>query len=183
MGSTAGSLPDVCLVDFDASGFDPSLFASYAVPRPESILRSVHKRQAKFFFGRYCARLALAELGALTGEIPIGKFREPVWPHGIIGSITDTGSLAAAVALHQGRYSGIGIDIEYSRNAHERSTLRSVVVNAEEFTYLESMAAFMPIDLLLTIVFSAKESSFKRVFGTVHRYFDFDAVMVVDLSL
>lgn len=177
-----GAVPAAFIVEFDAGQFDPVAFSRYGVPLPASVSGSVRKRQAEFFFGRYCARLALAELDLPAGEVAIGASREPVWPDATIGSITHTGTLAAAIAMPQGCHAGIGIDIERIVGAEERTALRSLVLKADELAYLESIAGAMSMDLLLTITFSAKESFFKAVFGDIRRYIDFDAVMVAEVS-
>jgi 4'-phosphopantetheinyl transferase EntD len=177
-----GDAPPAFMVRFDAGQFDPSLFSRHGVAVPASIARSVQKRQAEFFFGRYCASMALAELGMRASEIAIGASREPVWPGAVIGSITHTGTVAAAIALPRGQHSGVGIDIEHIVGVDAQAALRSTVVNADEFAYLSSIAATLPLDLSLTIAFSAKESFFKAVFGHVRRHIGFDEVMVADLS-
>lgn len=170
------------MVRFDAGHFDPVLFSRHGVVMPASIAASVQKRQAEFFFGRYCAAQALAELGMPASEIAIGASREPLWPAGVIGSITHAGTVAAAIAMPRGRHAGIGIDIEHIVGVDECAAMRSVVVNASECAYLVSLAASMSLELALTIAFSAKESFFKAVFAHVRRHLDFDAVMVEELS-
>lgn len=100
---------------FDAARFQPQAFAAAAIACPDSIARSVRKRQAEFLFGRLAARLALgAALGPVQAqaEIAIGTAREPCWPAGSLGSISHGDGCAAAVALAAGQHQGIGIDLE-----------------------------------------------------------------------
>jgi 4'-phosphopantetheinyl transferase EntD len=65
------------------------------------ISRAVEKRRREFQTVRHCARRALDELGLPPAAIPPGGHREPLWPPGVVGSLTHcTGYRAAAVA-HQ----------------------------------------------------------------------------------
>jgi 4'-phosphopantetheinyl transferase EntD len=79
------------------------------------VARAVAKRRQEFATGRRCAREALAKLGvpgSLGTPILSGPNREPVWPPGIVGSITHCeGYRAAAVAREQDLVS-VGIDAE-----------------------------------------------------------------------
>jgi phosphopantetheine--protein transferase-like protein len=105
--------------------------------------------------------------------------REPVWPLGIVGSITHGGVLAAAVALPSELCQGIGVDIEQvAKTAEAQHALRSQCVSAREYFLLESLQDRIEIGVLLTLVFSAKESFFKATSVAVGHYFDFDAIEV-----
>ena len=63
-----------------------------------AIERAVDKRRAEFTRGRACAREALSELGVPPQPIPVGTHRQPVWPLGVVGSITHCKGLVVAVA-------------------------------------------------------------------------------------
>src|SRR4051812_6216576 len=56
------------------------------------------KRIDDFPRGRACAPRALRELGVEDFSLLGGPQREPIWPAAIIGSITHTHGMAAAVA-------------------------------------------------------------------------------------
>ena len=60
-------------------------------PLPEEeplIAKSVAKRRNEFITVRYCARLALEELGVPPVPILKGEKGEPCWPDGVVGSLT-----------------------------------------------------------------------------------------------
>jgi 4'-phosphopantetheinyl transferase EntD len=62
---------------------------------------AVDSRLREFATGRSCARQALAGLGLAPAPILRGAKREPLWPAGIVGSITHCrGYRAAAVAFN-----------------------------------------------------------------------------------
>src|ERR1700679_1440183 len=88
-GSNGVTLP-VHLITFDIEYFCPEAFAATGIACPPSVARAVRSRQAEFFFGRLAARSVLAALNAPPGEVSVGASREPVWPPGIVGSISHT---------------------------------------------------------------------------------------------
>ena len=84
-------------------------------PLPEEeplIAKSVAKRRNEFITVRYCARLALEELGVPPVPILKGDKGEPCWPDGVVGSLTHCeGFRGAAVGRHDAVRS-VGIDAE-----------------------------------------------------------------------
>lgn len=178
----AGIALNVYLLAFDIEKFSTEAFATSDIACPPSVARSVSKRQAEFYFGRLAARQALKALGVQALDVGIGASRQPLWPVGVIGSISHTRTDAAAVALRLGECSGVGIDLEPVAGPDACAALSATVVDKEELRYLETLADAWPISILLTAAFSAKESLFKAAFGVVGRYFDFSAarVCVVD---
>jgi len=64
----------------------------------------VGKRINEFTHGRYCARTAMSMLDMSPAPIGKGANREPLWPTGVIGSITHTSTAAAAVVARVDRY-------------------------------------------------------------------------------
>jgi 4'-phosphopantetheinyl transferase EntD len=82
---------------------------------PAEIAASVSmsaRRRAAFCAGRACARAALARLGAPAAAIAIGPARAPVWPSGIVGSISHTDNIVAAVVARDPPIGGVGLDLE-----------------------------------------------------------------------
>ncbi len=182
---TDGSSLTVHLLFFDQSCFDPEDFAATGISCPANIARSVRKRQAEFLFGRLAARLTLNDVAPTTSaaEVAIGPTREPIWPPGIIGSISHCDRVAAAIAEPQGTRRGIGIDLERVASAKTCEALLTTVVDDKETALLRQLAGERwPIETLLTLVFSAKESLFKGAFPVVGRYFHFSAAQLVALD-
>lgn len=173
----------VHVLEFDIGRFVPGAFEASGIDCPPIVARSVHKRQAEFFFGRLAARHALSALGIAPVEIPIGPSREPQWPRNVIGSISHSQCLAAACAELHGHRRGMGIDIERVVAAEARDALLGTIVGPDEIAYLHELTDdAWSLEALLTIVFSAKESLFKGLFDTVGRYFDFSAARIVALD-
>ncbi|WP_250626791.1 4'-phosphopantetheinyl transferase family protein [Pinirhizobacter soli] len=170
-------------MSFDMASFNAEFFAINGIACPANVARSVHKRQAEFYFGRLVARHALRELGVVETEVRVGASREPVWPPGIVGSISHTRTLAAAAVVPAGECSGVGIDIEQVVGEDASVALKATVISSEELFYLQTQTGVLSLNALLTIAFSAKESLFKSAFSEVGRYFDFRAARVVHLDM
>src|SRR5262245_55329307 len=68
-----------------------SAYASKDFPISEAERRyvdnAVHKRQAEFTAGRWCAHRALERIGRTVDTVPIGTLGAPQWPTAVIGSI------------------------------------------------------------------------------------------------
>jgi enterobactin synthetase component D len=180
-------VPPAVLIAYDVDAFGVTAFARHGIDMPASIERSVKKRQAEFFMGRLAAGDALGALlhGQATGDgwqIAIGASREPVWPAGVVGSITHAGRYAAAVATSAAGITGIGIDIERLIGSETRQSVEDTVLKPAEQSLLHALAGNVSYEMLLTIAFSAKESFFKGSFATVGTYFDFTAVDLTALD-
>src|SRR4051812_2128234 len=90
-------------IDLGIADLLPAGVASYevqdaTVPEPlfseelEVVSRAVAKRKREFALGRMCAHRALSALGVPACGLPMAADRSPVWPSGIVGSITHSGS-------------------------------------------------------------------------------------------
>ena len=127
--------------------------APVGYPDEEAALeRAVPRRVAEFRRGRACARAALERLGVPACAIAVGKEREPIWPAGVVGSITHGGGLVAAVAARRERIAALGLDVEPAGPLPEGT--RGLIVHPSEDAG----------DGLEKVVFSAKESIFKALF-------------------
>ncbi|QYF92634.1 4'-phosphopantetheinyl transferase superfamily protein [Massilia sp. PAMC28688] len=167
---------NIYLVPLEADGFALEHFNEAGITLPPQIVRSAPIRQIEYFYGRLAARRALVQLGLPDAQIGTGPMREPLWPRGVTGSISHTRYLAAAIAAPASAHGAIGIDMETVIGPALRPVLISTAVSPAEMDYLSGLQLEHPMDCLLTLVFSAKESFFKAAFPKVRRYFDFDAV-------
>ncbi|CAD0335455.1 hypothetical protein CFBP7900_21950 [Xanthomonas hortorum pv. carotae] len=178
----------VQILAFELAHFSLEAFGVCNIACPDTIARSVRKRQAEYFFGRLAAQQALQHqvlvAAGMCPDIATGSSSEPLWPAQVIGSISHTNRLAAAAVAPLGRWHGIGIDLEHVVGADAREALLSTVVDSSELALLQSICASTNVllEVLLTIVFSAKESLFKASFSAVGRYFDFSCAHLVALD-
>jgi 4'-phosphopantetheinyl transferase EntD len=141
----------------------------------QAISRAAPARRHEFALGRRCAREALARLGGPRVAIPVGRFRDPVWPSGYVGSITHCqGFCAAAVARTQpknGSYAIRGLGLDSEPSASLPAELAGVICTANECAWLATRQGDgMRWDRLF---FCAKESAYKCLFPTTHRFLEF----------
>ena len=129
----------------------------------------VEKRLAEFTHGRYCARSAMQLLNMDAAPIPKGPNREPVWPAGIIGSITHTEGAAAAVVAKSTDVVALGLDMEL--NAPLTPDLITMICLPEENPDQDGTRA--------KLLFSAKESIYKCLYPLLKEYVDFLEMEVV----
>jgi enterobactin synthetase component D len=156
------------------------LSTCYALP--ESLQRAVLKRQVEFLAGRVCAQQAIERLtGHKPATIPSQPDRAPGWHEGIIGSITHTTGYAAALVASATYYYGIGIDCEGILTADNLKLQRHICV-PDELQALHMIYSTWTAELLLTLIFSAKESLFKCLYPQVQTYFGFCAARVIALD-
>ncbi|HEX5742053.1 MAG TPA: 4'-phosphopantetheinyl transferase superfamily protein, partial [Pilimelia sp.] len=84
-------------------------------PYPEEaaqVVRAVPRRRAEYLTVRACARQALGQLGVAPVPLPRGEGGAPVWPEGVVGSLTHCAGFRGAAVAPAHRYAAIGIDAE-----------------------------------------------------------------------
>lgn len=150
----------------------PDAFALLAAER-DSLQSMAPRRVREFTHGRSCARLALAGLGYRDCPVPAGADRAPVWPDGVVGSISHCDDTAAAAVAHREDMGGIGLDLE--RNEELDRQLLPMICRAAE---LERLGNSDVRFLLAKLIFSAKESVFKCIWPQVRRFVDFQEVEI-----
>lgn len=133
----------------------------------------VPRRRQEYRHGRCCARLALVGLGYPDCPVPLGADRAPLWPEGVVGSISHCGDTAAAAVAPRAEFGGIGLDIEKCEELDQ--PLLSMICRSEEIERLGPGDARL---LVGKLIFSAKESVFKCIFPLVQRFVDFQEVEV-----
>ena len=76
------------------------------------VRRSVEKRRLEFSAGRFCARMALSQLGVHDFSLLPDADRVPLWPPGVVGSISHCSGLAVAAVARSESVKSIGVDVE-----------------------------------------------------------------------
>lgn len=137
--------------------------------------RATHTRKLEFLTGRWCARRALARLGAAGVSIPQAEDRSPIWPTGVVGSITHCEGLIGAAVARTDDLAGLGFDAECRRELPGEE-VESILSPEEHTAGGRAGPAGWPI-----VVFSAKEAIYKAVHPLVRVPFDFpDVTLEVD---
>lgn len=126
------------------------------------IERSVPKRRREFTAGRNCLRRALVALGHPEVAIGVGPNREPLLPHGYVGSITHTDDYCAAALLHKRFGVSIGIDAE-PKKFLERDVV-DLILRPSEQRHVDDLCKCYPGLPWDRMIFSAKEAFHKALF-------------------
>jgi 4'-phosphopantetheinyl transferase EntD len=141
--------------------------------------RAVEKRRREFVTARACAREALAQLEQPPRPILSGPRGEPLWPPGVIGSITHCEGYRACAVAHASELLTIGIDAE--PNQPLPAGLLGDIALPEERALLLDLARRLPDTHWDRLLFSIKESIYKAWFPLAERWLGFeDAVVAID---
>ncbi|PWU43231.1 4-phosphopantetheinyl transferase [Micromonospora globispora] len=137
---------------------------------------AVESRRRDFTAGRACARRALAGLGLPVLPVPAATDRSPVWPAGVVGTITHTDGYCAAAAARSAEIRSVGMDAE--RHKELSPGVRRLICLPEE----EESFARLPAGVSWpAVVFSVKESVYKLWHPVVGTWLDFhDARVELD---
>lgn len=157
------SIVAVDLADVDLGDLPPEL----ELARVKSV------RQREYAGGRIAAHRALAAIGHKPAYPMAGPGREPLWPQGLVGSITHTDDVAVAAAAPASAFAGIGIDIERIRPLDPGIAARILTV-AETGQF--GLGGAEPDPGALLRLFSFKESIYKCVFPVFGEFIGFRAV-------
>lgn len=167
--------PSVACAETTGDHLDIDLFDA----EREALGRAVEKRRREFITGRACARLALRRLGAPVVAIPSGPRGEPLWPPGVVGSITHCRGYRACAVARSEALTALGIDAE-PNDPLPAGVLEDVLHGGERELRGEwspHMSHGAAVDLP-RLVFSAKEAVYKAWFPLTGRWLGFEDVEV-----
>jgi 4'-phosphopantetheinyl transferase EntD len=131
------------------------------------VAKAVEGRRREFATGRDCARRALERLGVPPGPIPAGKRGEPIWPTGVVGSITHCRGYRACAVARATDLATIGVDAE--PHAPLSDGLVGYIAGPEEIGRLGELAQAEPSICWDKLLFSAKEAVYKAWFPLAER--------------
>lgn len=118
-------------------------------------------RQREFATGRRCAHHALRQLGILQTDLPRKLNGAPVWPKGVVGSITHCGQYRAAAVAATEHITGLGIDAEICQPLPDGVFRR--VCSIAQRRHVSMLARSCPETLWPVLAFSCKESAYKAL--------------------
>lgn len=168
-------LPPAAIVRATREDLDAVLY-----PEEEAAVgRAVEKRRREFTTARACAREALAELGQPHQAVPSGSRGEPLWPAGIVGSITHCDGYRACAVARSSDLVTVGVDAEPNQPLPEG--LLEDIALPEEREWLRYLARQAPSTHWDRLLFSIKESVYKAWFPLAEKWLGFeDAVVAID---
>ena len=118
------------------------------------------RRQREFAMGRFCARHALARMGIRGFPLVRGRQGQPLWPPGVVGSISHTDDYCVAAVAWQHVVQSLGVDIEKVQSL--TASVRESICTPQESTWIEELPRSRR-DWGTLLIFSAKECFFKCV--------------------
>ena len=154
---------DVSIAVTDPKVPQPVLMAS----EQSAVARAVPSRQLEFAAGRAVARTAMRGLGVTPCALPAGEDRAPIWPVGVVGTISHTATACAAVVAHAGDWRGLGVDIEDAAPLNQE--LVSAICSDRELDRIKGRDQLR----LAKLIFSAKEAAYKAQYPISKLLFGF----------
>jgi len=136
---------------------------------------AVARRRAEFTTVRACARDALAAMGRPPVPLLPGELGAPIWPSGVIGSMTHCEGYCAAAVACSDDVAALGIDAEPHGPLPEG--VLELISSGEERAALEKLPVSEGI-AWDRVLFSAKESVYKAWFPVARAWLDFHEATV-----
>jgi 4'-phosphopantetheinyl transferase EntD len=128
-------------------------------------------RVLEFTAGRHCAREALRALGENPVAVPRREDRQPLWPPGIVGSISHASGYCGAVVARASTCPGLGFDVE--EWGRMRPALWRRIATPGEIEWLRAEAD--KAERWATLLFSAKEAFYKAQYPRSATFLGFQA--------
>ncbi len=141
-----------------------------------AIAHAVAARRGDYLVVRDCARLALAELGLPPAPIGTGAGREPLWPDGVVGSLTHCTGYRGAVLAHRSEVRAVGLDAEPHQPLPP--DVLGVISRPEERSRLTGLAGADPCTHWDRLLFCAKEAVYKAWFPLTGQWLGFEHASV-----
>ncbi|WP_064065151.1 4'-phosphopantetheinyl transferase Npt [Rhodococcus gordoniae] len=141
-------------------------------PHPQEeplVARAVDKRRREFAGARHCAREAMRTLGVDPAPVLRGENGDPIWPRGVVGSLTHCDGYRGAVLGYSLQIRSLGIDAE-PHDVLPDGVLPAVSLEPER-EWLASAGDDLYWDRLL---FCAKEATYKAWFPLTRRWLGFE---------
>jgi len=130
---------------------------------------AVPGRVAEFSAGRTLARRAIQTVGGEVGAIGVRADRSPIWPKGIVGSISHSGGICVAAVSTADAVVSLGVDVEFGEL--QRGQLAQYVASRDELA--RAIETLRDPVLALRVLFSAKEALFKAQYPLSAKFLDF----------
>ena len=153
-------------------------FQHYAIIPPARLMDMVEKRRCEYLAGRISAHIALERINIREEQVVRAESGCPIWPQGIIGSITHTDSLAISCVSRVENAVALGVDAEEILSDVLARELAPQLLTVQD----KRCATLLPFNHFVTFIFSAKEAIYKALYPCVGVFFGFEAVSLVELN-
>ena len=155
---------------------DSMIDSSFLSLNERTYLENVSQnRKNEYIAGRFCAHQSMALANIPPVHIPIGKKGEPIWPSGVVGSITHSRGYAAAAVAKQSDVHSLGLDAEIDEPLSSRVLRR--ISNENEQEWVKAAASGL-IQHPGKVLFSAKEATYKAWYPITNKWLGFKEVFI-----
>lgn len=152
----------------------------WAVERA-AMAQAVPAREREFAAGRRAARRAMAALDYRPEALPMGADRAPIWPDGLVGSISHGAGVCVAAVARRGAARSLGIDLEEAGAVGD--DLLGEICTLAERAWVQAQPEPNRA-ILASLLFSAKEAAYKCQYPLSGKVLDFQALEITpDLDL
>lgn len=162
---------DVLLSEANPTTFEGNLL----LEEEAQISSAVDKRRREYVAGRTLARGLFCSLGCPEAPLVNDKDRAPIWPQGVVASISHTGGYCGVVAARASEYDALGLDVEQASPLEER--LLRAIIRDDERAWLDTLDVSKRLHVAKWI-FSAKEAAYKAQYTLSREFLGFSAMSV-----
>lgn len=149
---------------------------------PDHLSASPTMRKDEYLAGRLCAFKAAEEKGINLNDLQAGQTREPLWPPGVVGSISHSKTRAISCVARASEYKSIGMDTEVVMDDLTIEKVKHIVSLPEEIDILKGTTPEISFNIKFTLLFSIKESLYKALYPLNKKFIDFNEVSLTDIS-
>ena len=133
---------------------DSMIDSSFLSLNERTYLENVSQnRKNEYIAGRFCAHQSMALANIPPVHIPIGNKGEPIWPSGVVGSITHSRGYAAAAVAKQSDVHSLGLE-QYDSSKSRRKPF--FLILADNFV----SACLRHVSLLTRVLNLSKTNDF-----------------------
>ncbi|MEU6309435.1 4'-phosphopantetheinyl transferase superfamily protein [Streptomyces sp. NPDC047014] len=157
---------------------DPELTPPVFAEEAALVERALISRRAEFRTVRACAREAMGRLGFAPAPVLHGTRGEPLWPAGLVGSMSHCAGYRVAVLARAEEFALIGVDAEPDEACPDEG-IRELIAGPDELAMLAALAESHPDIAWDRLLFSAKECVYKAWYPLARRWLGFEHAAVV----
>jgi len=142
-------------------------------------------RKIEFLAGRILLKDVIKKISndeKTDMEVGFGANGMPLWPKGIVGSVTHTKSHVCVMVGLSKEYLAIGIDLEPLISSEKSQELRPVVLSERECSLYHQYTNIMPFNQFFTRCYSFKEAIYKLLFPQIKTFIDFKEIEVMSIN-
>ena len=163
---------DVVSVTFDHVALDDEGAWQALHPAERQLVATASpKRRTEFAAARVCAHEALRRLDRPVTPILRGGRGMPLFPEGVVGSLTHCPGLRAAALAESGRVRSLGLDVE-AHHPLPDGVLETIAL-PEEADWIRTALTAEPALRWDMLLFTAKEATYKAWYPLTRRWLGF----------